>query len=550
MAGQILPGEAVCGRWQGGWGCLIVGGGYARATGVGLAKALRAAVKDAKMPTAPGLLPIALASAALPTVLAATPAQATISGDPRSTGGLAGEVASFQASLAAVLAPAASPALPMVAPLQGSAGQLAEIAVPARAVLPPQSSPTTLPVASPTARAAALRATPQPARQDPPDAALLMTPASPAPEVALAGGAAPAVVVPGDPTPGTENPAEAAMAGAPVVEATANTAPKAGPKPTAPGAGRGREAGAAGPARRPHNDEDAAAVPVSQPVSPEPQMPAAVERVDAPGTADAPSAAPRAMLASPEPVHTPSDRVAKLTGPPGDGHSGDPPQGVQDAALSQPSDVAVPAIGLPVPAPPESLARTAAAPTAAPASHGTGQATGQAGGQAAAALGTLARGGGSLTLRLDPVELGHVQIHIERPKDGPATVALTVERPETLLLLLRDQTQLHQALDQAGVPADGRAVSFHLAPAPAAASAQADGSGGGQMSQGLLGQNTQGQNPQGQNPQGQNSQGQQSQGQSWRVHAGAEFGAADDAGLAADHSIQRRWQRAGVDITA
>ena len=72
-----------------------------------------------------------------------------------------------------------------------------------------------------------------------------------------------------------------------------------------------------------------------------------------------------------------------------------------------------------------------------------------------------------LTLRLDPPELGHVQIRIDRPPDAPARVEITVEKPETLTLLLRDQPQLQRALDQAGVPPDGRSVTFHIATAEA-----------------------------------------------------------------------------------
>ncbi len=68
-----------------------------------------------------------------------------------------------------------------------------------------------------------------------------------------------------------------------------------------------------------------------------------------------------------------------------------------------------------------------------------------------------------LTMRLDPPELGQVQIRIERPPDAPARVDITVEKPETLTLLLRDQPQLQRALDQAGVPPDGRSVTFHVA---------------------------------------------------------------------------------------
>lgn len=83
-------------------------------------------------------------------------------------------------------------------------------------------------------------------------------------------------------------------------------------------------------------------------------------------------------------------------------------------------------------------------------------------------LGHMSDGTQRLTMRLDPPELGRVQVRIDRPIDAPARVEITVEKVETLTLLLRDQQQLQHALDQAGVPAEGRSVTFHVAsPEPA-----------------------------------------------------------------------------------
>lgn len=93
--------------------------------------------------------------------------------------------------------------------------------------------------------------------------------------------------------------------------------------------------------------------------------------------------------------------------------------------------------------------------------------------QAADAVRFLARskddGTRMLILRLDPEELGRVQISITQIRKGPASIAIRVEQPETLLLLLRDQGQLHRALDSAGITPEGRQLSFHLAPAPVGA---------------------------------------------------------------------------------
>lgn len=98
-----------------------------------------------------------------------------------------------------------------------------------------------------------------------------------------------------------------------------------------------------------------------------------------------------------------------------------------------------------------------------------------------------------VVVRLDPAELGLVQVGIVRQPDGPARIELMAERPETLQLLMRDQPALHRALDLAGVPVEGRTLHFQLgapdaardpAPAPqpgaAAGGMGGDPSGGGQ----------------------------------------------------------------------
>ena len=80
-----------------------------------------------------------------------------------------------------------------------------------------------------------------------------------------------------------------------------------------------------------------------------------------------------------------------------------------------------------------------------------------------AALARNGEGAHRLTLRLDPIELGHIEVVIDRKHGQPAAVTLTVERPETLLRLVRDQDQLARALDLAGLPAEDRKLRFQLA---------------------------------------------------------------------------------------
>ena len=124
-----------------------------------------------------------------------------------------------------------------------------------------------------------------------------------------------------------------------------------------------------------------------------------------------------------------------------------------------------------------------------PPPHAAGSAATQAvpAAQLAPALVALGRGpAGShrLSLQLAPPELGRVEIRLDRTADGPARVVVSVQRPETLHLLLRDQAGLHRALDQAGVSAQGRSLSFQLGSGgggnpSGGASSRPDGAAGG-----------------------------------------------------------------------
>jgi hypothetical protein len=142
-------------------------------------------------------------------------------------------------------------------------------------------------------------------------------------------------------------------------------------------------------------------------------------------------------------------------------------------------------------------------------------------------------GSQQLTVRLDPPELGQVQVKIDRPSDAPARVEITAEKPETLTLLLRDQVQLQRALDQAGVPADGRNVTFHIAqpeaplrndPGTAPVANTASGAPTGDSSQGTAHQRPK---------------------SARQGHDTADDGGAEFTSIAAS-----RWMRAGLDITA
>ncbi len=164
--------------------------------------------------------------------------------------------------------------------------------------------------------------------------------------------------------------------------------------------------------------------------------------------------------------------------------------------------VTTPAVTSTVTVPASSAPELAA--TAMAAAHPS--AAGQIG-PALLTLATAADGTQQMTLRLQPEELGTVQVRIDRAPDGTSQVNITADNPSTLQAITSEQSDLHKALDAAGIPATGRTVTFGLTQEGAApatpvgitanqtredASAQQQsmaggGPGGGAMSQGSSG---------------------------------------------------------------
>jgi flagellar hook-length control protein FliK len=179
-------------------------------------------------------------------------------------------------------------------------------------------------------------------------------------------------------------------------------------------------------------------------------------------------------------------------------------QALSPAATATPSIAAASA-----PAP----ALTTPAPHASPASQVA---------PALLSLATSTAGTQRLTLRLEPAELGTVQVRIDRPAAAPVHVEISVSRPETLTLMLRDQAQLQHTLDQAGVPAEGRTVSFHLAGQDADSMSRQAGGFGHSATNGQTPRNG--------------------------AAAGGVTDPDDDVQLPSPS--QMRWQRVGLDITA
>lgn len=74
----------------------------------------------------------------------------------------------------------------------------------------------------------------------------------------------------------------------------------------------------------------------------------------------------------------------------------------------------------------------------------------------------LQKGSSSFDIRLDPAEMGRIDVRMEVRQDGHITAHLTVDRPETLDLLQRDARALQQALNDAGLQADSDSLNFSL----------------------------------------------------------------------------------------
>lgn len=134
----------------------------------------------------------------------------------------------------------------------------------------------------------------------------------------------------------------------------------------------------------------------------------------------------------------------------------------------------------------------------------------------------------SVAVRLQPSELGQVQIRVDRTNEGMAHVSIMAERPETLQMLQHDEPRLQQALDQAGVPSNGRIVTFQATPPdqvgpsasrPDSMEAGAGGSGQGQS------------------------------GGAWRESSDGQQSSGNGPG-SDERQARSRWYRAGLDITA
>jgi flagellar hook-length control protein FliK len=106
-----------------------------------------------------------------------------------------------------------------------------------------------------------------------------------------------------------------------------------------------------------------------------------------------------------------------------------------------------------------------AAPTAASDKFSVTQATGAAvpvSGLAVEIAATAQSGKTHFEVRLDPADLGRIDVRIDVDRNGQVTSHLTVEKPETLSMLRQDAPQLQQALNDAGLKTGSGGLQFSL----------------------------------------------------------------------------------------
>jgi len=71
-------------------------------------------------------------------------------------------------------------------------------------------------------------------------------------------------------------------------------------------------------------------------------------------------------------------------------------------------------------------------------------------------------GKSNFEIRLDPADLGRIDVRISVDSSGQMTSHLMVEKPETLSMLQQDAPQLQQALNDAGFKTGDSGLQFSL----------------------------------------------------------------------------------------
>ncbi|WP_341899214.1 flagellar hook-length control protein FliK [Ferrovibrio terrae] len=74
----------------------------------------------------------------------------------------------------------------------------------------------------------------------------------------------------------------------------------------------------------------------------------------------------------------------------------------------------------------------------------------------------VAEGADKISIKLDPGNLGKVEIKLEIGHDGRLMAVISADKPDTLLMLQRDASQLEQSLRDSGLKTDQQSLSFTL----------------------------------------------------------------------------------------
>jgi len=128
-------------------------------------------------------------------------------------------------------------------------------------------------------------------------------------------------------------------------------------------------------------------------------------------------------------------------------------------AASDPSLLAVnPALQQPLQSQPTAAPIPTSQLTATASSHGVVPLSGLAVELAA----SVQSGKSRFEIRLDPAELGRIDVRMDVDAKGQVTSHLTVERPETLAMLQQDAPQLQRALQDAGLKTGDGGLQFSL----------------------------------------------------------------------------------------
>jgi len=90
----------------------------------------------------------------------------------------------------------------------------------------------------------------------------------------------------------------------------------------------------------------------------------------------------------------------------------------------------------------------------------------------------LQAGNDKISIRLNPAELGRVEVKVELAHDGRMTAVVTADNKDTLDLLRRDASELQKALQEGGIDLDSGNLAFNLRGEDGQNADQGDGNAG------------------------------------------------------------------------